>query len=85
LGFEKEFYKIKSSSLEFSFKYSIGLVSGYCWENKSLRFYGKCGEGRKIQLAPFGRLVSKVFVNKHVSINLSYSAIITYATISYHF
>lgn len=84
-GFEKEFYKVKSTPLELRFKYTIGLVSGYCWENKSVRFYGKCSKRGKIQLAPFGRLGSKFFVNDHVSINLSYSAVITYATISYHF
>ena len=82
LGLEKSFLKKQKNAINLDLGYSIGIVSGYCRGEKKLQFYEKCKD-RKSTVAPFGRIYSKLRI-KNISFNISYSLLITYATISFY-
>lgn len=61
--------------------YSAGMVTGYC-RGIGYDLYDDCSLGRKWQLVPYGQLFVK-FQKDNVSLNVGYSIVLTYLTLSF--
>ena len=63
--------------------YAVGLVTGYC-KGKGADIYDDCSGGRKWRPVPYGQVFVKL-KKDNLSLNLGYSFVLSYVTVSYFF
>ncbi len=63
--------------------YAAGLVTGYC-KGKGADIYDDCSGGRKWRPVPYGQVFVKL-KKDNLSLNLGYSFVLSYLTVSYLF
>lgn len=63
--------------------YAAGMVTGYC-KGKGADIYDDCSGGRKWRPVPYGQVFIKL-KKDNLSVNLGYSFVLSYLTVSYFF
>lgn len=64
--------------------YSLGIVRGYCHGKKGFDVYRECEKDQRPRISPFAQVFLKARMD-NVSLNLSYSLVLLYATVSMYF
>ena len=83
LAIRRYWFTSKGKYFDYDVGYSLGIVSGYCTTG-GMEIYEDCTGNAKHQIAPYGQAFLKVR-NDKVSLNLSYSIAIVFASLSYFF